>query len=195
MASSKESNFWNARRFRTQVVSSFYHVPNGIDIVLCNTIGNNVDIYLPSSFSFFDAPELTIKKITDDVHRVRIYPSNGELIEGQSYLNLPNYNDSVVIKAQAGFWIIKADTIFKQSSSGINPETDSIMLTSTELSSKQVILSHLPNYDRLIKVFSGGLRHTVGIDYRMNGNILSWDGLGLETVLSEYDRLDIDYFY
>ena len=195
MGFQKESNFENARRYKTQQVTGAYFLPNGIDIILCNTIGGNCDVYLPDAYSFSIASEITIKKITDDANRVRIFPSGSNLIDGQSYLTLPRFNDSVIIKAQAGFWIVKASSITSQISSGSNPENDSFMLTPLDIESKQVALSRLPNFERLVSVFSGGLRHTWGNDYRIVGNILSWDGLGLETALAAYDRLEIDYFY
>lgn len=69
---------------------------------------------------------------------------------------------------------------------------NNITLTSTEISNKKVLLSAAPTIPELTTLNTGGVGQTYGIDFTVvNGNELSWDGLGLESILEVGDLIKI----
>jgi len=73
-------------------------------------------------------------------------------------------------------------------------ETRSI--TGTEISNKQLTLVNTPTASSAVIVDAiGGTGQRVSVDFSLTGNILSWNGLGLDGVVSSGDVLRISYTY
>lgn len=67
-------------------------------------------------------------------------------------------------------------------------------LTATEETNKQLVLTQTPTSpDNVTMDISGGTSQAFGDDFTVIGNIVSWNGLTLETVLTENDVIRIIY--
>lgn len=68
-------------------------------------------------------------------------------------------------------------------------------LSSDESLSKSLILFETPTDSELVQldIISGGPQN-YGTDYEVAGDLLSWDGLNLDGILSAGDRLRISYY-
>lgn len=67
------------------------------------------------------------------------------------------------------------------------------VLTSAEILTKQVVLSLTPSNDEVTLLPISGTPQKSGSDYIVIGNVISWDGYGLETILEENDTLIFIY--
>jgi hypothetical protein len=71
---------------------------------------------------------------------------------------------------------------------------DNIILTTQTVADKKVTLTNLPAFpDSLILNLEGGTLQRYGIDYTVNGQELSWNGLSLDGFLEPDDKLIIYY--
>lgn len=71
---------------------------------------------------------------------------------------------------------------------------DKIELTQEDINNKFVTLSQTPLvYDAVMVNIDGGIPQINGIDYIVEGNKISWSGLGLDGFLEETDVLIIQY--
>jgi hypothetical protein len=69
-----------------------------------------------------------------------------------------------------------------------------VVLTAEMIESKQITLLDTPKRDGAILLIpAGGPPQTFGLDFTLNDNILTWDGMGLDGILEENDRLTIFY--
>lgn len=76
----------------------------------------------------------------------------------------------------------------------IPPQLDVIILTSEHISQKSVVLSMIPpNLNHVVVTPSGGPIQLINVDFLVQENILSWDGLGLDTFLEAGDVLVVQY--
>lgn len=67
-------------------------------------------------------------------------------------------------------------------------------LTTLEATNMQLTLDNTPPQNLKVSLdIVSGVTQEYGTDYIVNGNILSWSGLALETVLSAGDKLRIIY--
>ena len=78
---------------------------------------------------------------------------------------------------------------------GLNGEIGFMyQLTSLEIASKQIMLLSTPDDPSKVKVdIQGGCIQVNGVDFNVASDILSWDSLGMETVITEGDYLQITY--
>lgn len=69
-----------------------------------------------------------------------------------------------------------------------------VTLTQTDIDNKYITLNITPIVPESLTVSPvGGPEQLYGIDYEITGNILSWDGLGLDGILDNTDKLIIRY--
>lgn len=69
-----------------------------------------------------------------------------------------------------------------------------IALTAQNIIDKYVILPYTPVLpDELLLTPAGGIKQINGEDYTVSGNILSWDGMGLDGFLDDTDVLIIQH--
>lgn len=69
-----------------------------------------------------------------------------------------------------------------------------VELTTTDITNKFIILNFTPLVPESITVVPvGGPEQLLGIDYIITGNVLSWDSLGLDSILDNTDKLIIHY--
>lgn len=71
---------------------------------------------------------------------------------------------------------------------------DKVTLNATDISNKQIVLNGTPTTDtdtRLIVI--GGIEQEYSVDFSVSGATLSWNGLGLDGVLADGDRIIIVY--
>jgi hypothetical protein len=69
-----------------------------------------------------------------------------------------------------------------------------IELTQEDIDNKFVILNIAPLYPNTVSLTcENGIQQVNGVDFVINGNILSWDGLGLDNFLDDTDVLIIQY--
>jgi hypothetical protein len=67
-------------------------------------------------------------------------------------------------------------------------------LTSGDISAKQITLVSTPVAPSLVKIdIQGGCIQIYGVDFTVTSNILSWNALGMETVISSGDYIQITY--
>lgn len=69
-----------------------------------------------------------------------------------------------------------------------------IELTQQDIDNKYVILNIAPLYPNTVGLTcENGIPQINGVDFIVNGNILSWDGLGLDNFLDNTDVLIVQY--
>lgn len=69
-----------------------------------------------------------------------------------------------------------------------------VNLTQTDIDNKYITLITTPLVPQALTIVpAGGPEQLYGIDYQIVGNILSWDGLGLDGILDNTDTLIIRY--
>jgi hypothetical protein len=82
------------------------------------------------------------------------------------------------------------------SSSQGNIKVENVLLTSLDITNKQITLSQTPlNPLEVVLDIPSGITQAYGLDFIVSANVLDWDGYGLETILSQNDRLRIIYQY
>lgn len=65
-------------------------------------------------------------------------------------------------------------------------------LTTIDISNKQITLSRTPTTAEETRVIVvGGINQEYGVDFTVSGDVLSWNGLGLDGVLEAGDKLII----
>lgn len=68
------------------------------------------------------------------------------------------------------------------------------ILTLAEATAKEITLTQTPTDPAKVTLdLIGGTSQQVGQDFSVSGDVLSWNGLALETVLEEGDKLRIIY--
>jgi len=71
---------------------------------------------------------------------------------------------------------------------------DPFTLTAGQIAAKAVTLSETPSDpDSVVVDISEGCVQFPGVDFIVSGNVVSWDGRGMETILSENAKLIITY--
>lgn len=83
-------------------------------------------------------------------------------------------------------------------SPGGNYSVEKITLNSTNITDKYIVLSATPSTASLTRVIViEGIEQDYGVDFEVTsddaGRRLSWDGLGLESLLADGDKLVIVY--
>lgn len=74
------------------------------------------------------------------------------------------------------------------------PQTDYITLTSQDISRKYIELEAIPPYPENVVVTPfGGIAQIANVDFTVEGKILRWNGLGLDTFLEAGDKLLVQY--
>lgn len=69
-----------------------------------------------------------------------------------------------------------------------------IVLTQQDIDNKFVTLNIAPLYPTTVSLTcENGIPQVNGVDFIVNGNILSWDGLGLDNFLDNTDVLIVQY--
>lgn len=69
-----------------------------------------------------------------------------------------------------------------------------VSLTQSIINDKFIVLNNTPLVPEAITVApAGGPQQLYGIDYEIQGNILTWNGLGLDGILDDSDKLIIRY--
>lgn len=77
-----------------------------------------------------------------------------------------------------------------------NIKTENIELNSTMITNKQLTLTEIPiNNNQVLLDIPSGITQAYGIDFVVMANVLSWNGMGLETILEVNDRLRVVYQY
>lgn len=76
--------------------------------------------------------------------------------------------------------------------SSIEPEI--IPITNTDVTNKYVTLTTTPLNPNAVRLnMVGGIEQLNGVDFTVTGNILSWDGLGLDGFIDNTDILIVQY--
>lgn len=81
------------------------------------------------------------------------------------------------------------------SSSGVSPlKHDRILVTAEDIEQKSFSLTYIPvNTATAIFLPEGGIPQFLGVDFAIEGNILSWNGLGLDGFIEENDIIHVYY--
>ena len=67
-------------------------------------------------------------------------------------------------------------------------------LSAAQATAKEVTLVGTPESSNAVVLdLPNGTVQRVGVDYILTGQVISWDGYGLETVLSEDDHIIVTY--
>lgn len=73
-------------------------------------------------------------------------------------------------------------------------EKDVIQLTEQHILNKSVQLSKAPTFPNTVTLVPvGGIPQLNGVDFQVSGNVVSWNGLGLDNFLEEEEVLIIQY--
>jgi len=73
-------------------------------------------------------------------------------------------------------------------------EKDVIQLTQQDILNKSVQLSKAPTFPSNVTLLPvGGIPQLNGVDFQVSGNVVSWNGLGLDNFLEEEEVLIIQY--
>lgn len=73
-------------------------------------------------------------------------------------------------------------------------EKDVIQLTEQHILNKSVELSRAPTFPGTVTLVPvGGIPQLNGVDFQVSGNVVSWNGLGLDNFLEEEEVLIIQY--
>jgi hypothetical protein len=75
-------------------------------------------------------------------------------------------------------------------------EVDYVTLDAAQIAAKEVELSGTPTHPlrTLLDITNGGGAQIYSLDFSVLGNVLSWDGLRLDGILSEGDEIRIIWF-
>jgi hypothetical protein len=151
-------------------------------------------ITMPSSPA--DGLELTISCGTYAIAQLTLVPNSGQGFVTQSTaIRLPS-NSAVTYRwmaAPVSRWVLTNMSGFmSQYTNGFIPEE--VTLTMQNIIDGQVILSRTPVLPSAVRLLpDGGIPQRYGVDYAVVGNILTWQGLGLDGFLEEDDILYITY--
>lgn len=78
--------------------------------------------------------------------------------------------------------------------SGGLANSETFILTSVEIASKQITLSKEPLFPQTVTLLPvGGIHQINGIDFQVVGAVVSWDGLGLDNFLEIGDTLIVQF--
>ena len=72
-------------------------------------------------------------------------------------------------------------------------EIEERVLTALEATNRELTLANVPNPDKLILDIPNGTSQVKGFDFEIVGQVLTWDGYALETLLEAGDRFRILY--
>jgi hypothetical protein len=74
--------------------------------------------------------------------------------------------------------------------SGIGSNVEMVVLTQQDISNKFIVLNDSPLFPGGVELTpGGGIPQINGIDFSVTGNILSWDGLGLDGNFLEQNEI------
>jgi hypothetical protein len=126
-----------------------------------------------------------------------VYNSLTTYIMGDSV----SYGTSSYVATQATLGNIPTNTTYWQllagggsGGSGIGESGYIHQITAGEISAKQLTLASAPATPSLVKVdIAGGCVQVNGIDFTVTSDNLSWNALGMETVISVNDYIQITY--
>lgn len=84
------------------------------------------------------------------------------------------------------------DNITGSSVSGLGRQY--FTLTALDITNKFITLANTPLFPNEVDVYIyTGINQQVGVDFIINGNELSWDGLAMELLVSENSRIFVTY--
>ena len=122
-------------------------------------------------------------KVGDGTHRWNelTYSGNG--------ISVPP-NDGKVYSMKNGAWI-EVDA-----SGAVIPERKifNVILTSEQISQKYIQLPNDCDTSKLINLYIQGLLTERGLDWELDENKISWNGLELENIVQAGDKIFIDYY-
>lgn len=82
----------------------------------------------------------------------------------------------------------------KELGSGGLTQSETFVLTSVEIASKQITLANEPLFPFTVSLLPvGGIHQINGIDFQVTGAVVSWSGLGLDNFLEVGDTLIVQY--
>jgi hypothetical protein len=77
---------------------------------------------------------------------------------------------------------------------GASIPPERIEITQQNVIDKYVTLNAIPDFPSAVTLtMEDGIQQVYGVDFVINGNILSWDGLGLDNFIDDTDVLLIQY--
>ena len=90
--------------------------------------------------------------------------------------------------------IVEVLTPGPQGPPGLSPKIQIVVLTAEDINIKQIELDRVPvDPTNIVVLPQGGIAQIAGIDFIVDGDILSWDGLGLDGFLESGEILLIQY--
>lgn len=76
---------------------------------------------------------------------------------------------------------------------GTSPVIEYRIVTQNEFNAHQLTLLGTPNPGNIVVAFIFGTDQNINVDFTLSGKILSWLGLGMDTLISVGDTLVIQY--
>jgi len=76
---------------------------------------------------------------------------------------------------------------------GDNQVVEEIQLDSSDITAKEVQLTNTPDPTKIVVHIVSGTTQTSQVDYIVVGDKINWDGRGMETILSDGERLVVSY--
>lgn len=140
--------------------------------------------------------DFTITKAPTDENSIIVFV-NGNCIEGNfSYVgSVITLTDAPVLGQSVFVWYLTDGSPSSPVVISGTENVDYVTITALMITNKQLTLLNTPAISVNTKVdVIGGSAQYYGVDFTVSGNVLSWNGLGLDGEIIENDVLRIGYF-
>jgi hypothetical protein len=142
-----------------------------------------------------DGQEVSISTNDHGIVSMTVSPAGGQsIINEAGVIRLPS-NSHVKYKwiNSLSSWILVDKSPFVTAiTNGFERETK--VLSAAQITAKSITLLRAPVQPEITTIeFHGGTRQFYGVDFSVNGNVLQWNGLGLDGFIEENDIIEIRY--
>jgi hypothetical protein len=142
-------------------------------------------------------PDVTII-VSNTQHLINLEPAGPQVIEVETdqgiSIEAKNAGPAEIQVTQQGPRIIEVSGPQGPIGPPGGAQVEWVTLSAPQVAAKQITLSGSPTYPNRVQVlFAGGPAQAYGVDYTVSGLVLSWSGLGMETLVEAGDTLIIEY--
>jgi hypothetical protein len=144
-------------------------------------------------FSFTPISSDAVSVYVNGIYR---NPSNYSIVGGVNLVFNPGFIPSPGQKIEVTYLYKITGSTIPTSGVSLTPKTEFRTITASEEASKSITLAGTPSTPSEVILFVvGGTVQFFNDDYTVIGNTLSWNGRGLDGLLSAGDKIVIKYYY